>query len=60
MTGWFVCGAETENGAIRAIEAQNVMGNRRIRIHGRQFIDCTGDGWLGYYAGAKHRIGREA
>ena len=34
MTGWFVCGAETENGAIRAIEAQNVMDNRRIRIHG--------------------------
>ena len=41
MTGWFVCGAETENGAIRAIEAQNVMDNRRIRIHGRQFINTA-------------------
>lgn len=41
MTGWFVCGAETENGAIRAIKAQNVMDNRRIRIHGRQFIDTA-------------------
>ena len=26
----------------------------------RQFIDCTGDGWVGYYAGAKYRFGREA
>jgi hypothetical protein len=24
------------------------------------FVDCTGDGWLGYYAGAKYRVGREA
>jgi len=25
-----------------------------------RFADCTGDGWLGYYAGAAYRIGREA
>ena len=24
------------------------------------FADCTGDGWLGYYAGAAYRFGREA
>jgi hypothetical protein len=24
------------------------------------FIDATGDGWLGYYAGAAYRVGREA
>lgn len=27
---------------------------------GKMFIDCTGDGWLGYYAGAKYRLGRES
>lgn len=27
---------------------------------GTIFIDCTGDGWLGYYAGAEYRRGREA
>ena len=59
MTGWFVCSAETETGAIRSIEAQSVMDNSCIRVRGRQFIDCTGDGWLGYYAGAKYRIGSE-
>lgn len=60
MTGWFVCGAETEKDTIRSIEALNIMDNRHIRMRGREFIDCTGDGWMGYYAGAKYRIGREA
>ncbi|MBN2311683.1 MAG: FAD-dependent oxidoreductase [Candidatus Hydrogenedentes bacterium] len=23
-------------------------------------VDCTGDGWAGYYAGARYRLGREA
>lgn len=27
---------------------------------GKMFIDCSGDGWVGYYAGAKYRVGREA
>ncbi len=27
---------------------------------GRIFIDCTGDGWVGVFAGAEHRFGREA
>ncbi|MBC7288624.1 MAG: FAD-dependent oxidoreductase [Armatimonadetes bacterium] len=29
-------------------------------IEGRLFIDSTGDGWLGYFAGADFRQGREA
>lgn len=31
----------------------------KIQYRGKLFIDCTGDGWLGYYAGAKYRFGRE-
>jgi len=30
------------------------------RVSGEQFIDCTGDGWVGYYAGAEYRLGRES
>lgn len=30
------------------------------RVSGRYFIDCTGDGWLGYFAGAQFRLGRES
>ncbi len=27
---------------------------------GKQFVDCTGDGWVGYFAKAEFRKGREA
>ena len=56
----FVNGAETYDGTIKSIKALNILTNEQIKISGKQFIDCTGDGWLGYHAGAKYRIGREA
>ncbi|MBD0381425.1 FAD-dependent oxidoreductase [Paenibacillus sedimenti] len=38
-----------------------MMGSeRRIRFESEMFLDCTGDGLVGFLAGAKHRIGREA
>lgn len=38
-----------------------MMGSeRRIRFESRQFLDCTGDGLVGFLAGASCRIGREA
>ena len=60
LCGWFVCGAETEDSRVRAVTAENIFDSSRIRASARQFIDCTGDGWLGYYAGARYRLGREA
>lgn len=57
---YFVNGAETVDNTIRSITAMNVMTNEQITVTGREFIDCTGDGWLGFHAGAKYRIGREA
>ena len=57
---YFVNGAETVDNTIRSITAVNVMTNEQITVTGREFIDCTGDGWLGFHAGAKYRIGREA
>lgn len=38
----------------------DVRDNTRVRAIARYFIDCTGDGWVGYYAGARYRLGREA
>lgn len=32
----------------------------KTRYGGKIFIDCTGDAWVGYYAGAKYRFGRES
>ncbi|MCQ2445807.1 MAG: FAD-dependent oxidoreductase [Clostridia bacterium] len=60
ITGWFVSGAEAENGRITSLTAENIFDNSRICAKAAQFIDCTGDAWLGYFAGAKYRIGREA
>lgn len=38
-----------------------MMGSeRRIRFEGDMFLDCTGDGLVGFLAGAKFRMGREA
>jgi hypothetical protein len=38
-----------------------MMGSeRRIRFESELFLDCTGDGLVGFLAGAQHRIGREA
>jgi hypothetical protein len=38
-----------------------MMGSeRRIRFESEMFLDCTGDGLVGFLAGAKYRIGREA
>ncbi|RUS42819.1 FAD-dependent oxidoreductase [Cohnella sp. AR92] len=38
-----------------------MMGSeRRIRYESPIFLDCTGDGLIGFLAGAKYRLGREA
>lgn len=46
--------------AIRYAEARHVLTGARTRLCGKVFVDATGDGWLGYYAGASYRMGREA
>ena len=46
--------------AIRHAEARQTLTGARVRLFGTMFVDATGDGWLGYYAGASYRIGREA
>jgi len=55
-----LCDAETEGNVIRGVTVLNIHTLRKTRYTGKQFIDCTGDAWLGYYAGAKYRFGREA
>jgi hypothetical protein len=45
-------GAITENGRILSVDCQNVRTAKRTRIRGRLFLDCTGDGSVGFLAGA--------
>jgi hypothetical protein len=47
-------------GRIAAVLAVDVTSGRRIRYRAPIFIDCTGHGWVGFYAGAEYRQGEEA
>lgn len=48
------------NDTIKEVLAVNTHDLTEYKFSGSQFVDATGDGWLGYYAGAAYRIGREA
>ena len=46
--------------AISSVTAFDLRRGRVVRIAAPLFADATGDGWLGFYAGADFRMGREA
>ena len=58
--GHMAIGLGKEGGRITSIEAREVTTGLIRRFRAPVFIDATGDGWLGYWAGADHRYGREA
>ena len=45
---------------IKSVLALNVHTGQRMSFTSPRFIDCTGHGWIGYYAGAEYRMGQEA
>ena len=47
-------------GDIAAVLARNTLTGKKTRFKAKIFIDCTGDGWIGVFAGAKRMFGREA
>lgn len=52
--------AVTKDGAkIASVLAMDVRGNRVVEFRAPLFCDTTGDGWVGYWAGADYRVGRE-
>lgn len=50
---------EARNGAIRSVVAQHTHTGQRTRLTARWFADCTGDGTIGFLAGADHEVSRE-
>ena len=59
--GWRAYGVETNaERRIVAVDARNVETGARRRFVAPLFADCTGDGWLGFWAGAAYRVGRES
>lgn len=52
--------ANTEGNIITSVDARHTSDGRRIRFEAPLFADCTGDGWIGYWAGAEFMYGRES
>jgi len=52
--------ATAENNKITSVDARNTSSGEQIRFEAPLFVDCTGDGWIGYWAGAEYSYGREA
>ncbi len=53
-------GLEEVGDRIASVEAREVTTGIIRRFRAPVFIDATGDGWLGYWAGADCRYGRES
>ncbi len=58
--GWRAYAVITNENTITSIDAQHIENGRTRRFVAPVFIDCTGDGWIGYWAGAEYRCGRES
>jgi hypothetical protein len=52
--------ANTENQKIKSVDASHTSSGEMIRFEAPLFVDCTGDAWIGYWAGAEYMYGREA
>ena len=54
-----VAAKTSDRGAIVSVHGVDTLTGARSRWRGKVFVDATGDGWLGYFAGAKYRFGSE-
>jgi hypothetical protein len=52
--------ATSQHSAITSVDARNTISGEQVRIEAPLFVDSTGDGWIGYWAGAETMYGREA
>ena len=53
-------GVEKDGSRISAVRAFDWAHGRLVRFRAPLFCDATGDGWVGFWAGADFRTGREA
>ncbi len=57
---WRAYAANTKDQRIVSVDAKHTETGKTGRFVAPVFIDCTGDGWVGYWAGAEYRYGRES
>ena len=56
---WKAYIANSVSDSITSVDARQTSTGERMRFSAPLFIDCTGDGWIGYWAGAEYMYGRE-
>ncbi len=54
------CAVEKNGNRLVAVIASHTSTGQRMRFAAPLFVDCTGDGWIGFWAGADYRQGRES
>jgi len=59
LTEQHVFAVEVQNQTITAVIAQHTRTGRRVRLAGKFFADCTGDGTVGFKAGADYEMRKE-
>lgn len=57
---YHLIGVTMDGNKIKTVVAKNIENSKELSFEGETFSDCTGDGTLGYLAGADYRIGRES
>jgi hypothetical protein len=57
---WRAFAAHTQDARILRVDAKDIRNGDVVGFTAPLFIDCTGDGWVGYWAGADFRYGRES
>lgn len=50
---------EKEGDKIKSVTAKHIETNKETIFYAPVFVDCTGDGNIGFLAGAEYRVGRE-
>ena len=60
LLNYHVFAVQKKKNRISSILAKHTENAREISLHAPLFADCTGDGNVGYLAGADFRMGREA
>jgi len=55
-----VLAVEKNGDRIATVIGRDLRTSREMRFRGELFVDCTGDGTVGYLAGADYRMGRES
>ena len=56
---WRAYNAKSHSGYVTSIDARHTSTGETMSFSAPLFIDCTGDGWIGYWAGAEFMYGRE-